>query len=145
MRWCARSNLRTRDRCGSVVAMRAHRRSPYTRLLTAALALIMLGILAPPSTCAENAAIASRQRREKKVFTDSEIIDGFMKTAFGAEYHLAGKVDRIRKYNTPVRVYADGTRADRKAQLAKIVADIAARIQHLDIAMTESSGEANVL
>ena len=36
----------------------------------------------------------------------------------------------------PVRVFADGAnRADRKAQLAKVVADIAPRVQHLDIAM----------
>src|SRR5204863_4731531 len=63
----------------------------------------------------------------------------------GAEYHLAGHVDRIRKYETPVRVYADGARADRKAQLAKIVADIASRVQHLDIAMTDSNEAANVM
>ena len=86
----------------------------------------------------------SRQRAEKKTFTDSEIIEGFFKTAFGAEYHLAGRVDRIRKYDAPVRVFADGNRADRKAQLAKVVADIAARVQHLDIAMAESSDDANV-
>ena len=82
-------------------------------------------------------AIAQRQRTEKKSFTDSEIVEGFFKTAFGAEYHLAGRVDRIRKYDMPVRVFADGNRADRKAQLAKIVADIAARVQHLDIAMVD--------
>ena len=44
-----------------------------------------------------------------------------------------------------MRVYADGTRADRKAQLAKIVADIATRVQHLDIAMTDSNEAANVM
>ena len=82
---------------------------------------------------------------EKKTFTDSEIVEGFLKIAFGAEYHLAGHVDRIRKYETPVRVYADGTRADRKAQIAKIVADIAARVRHLDIAMTDSNEAANVM
>ena len=60
----------------------------------------------PPA--AEIPAIASRQRAEKKIFTDSEIIDGFFKTAFGAEFHLAGRVDRIRKYDVPVRVFADG-------------------------------------
>ncbi len=76
-------------------------------------------------------AISQRQRAEKKVFTDSEIVEGFFKTAFGAEYHLAGRVDRIRKYDAPVRVFADGSRPDRKAQLAKIVADIAARVQHM--------------
>ena len=68
-----------------------------------------------------------------------------MKTAFGAEYHLAGRVDRIRKYEAPVRVFADGSRADRKLQLAKVVTDIAQRVQHLDIAMAETSDGANVL
>jgi Protein of unknown function (DUF2927) len=109
-----------------------------------ALAAIEPGLLVPPSA-AEIPAVVSRQRSEKKVFTDREITEGFLKTAFGAEYHLAGKVDRIRKYDSPVRVFADGNRADRKAQLAKIVADIAARVQHLDIAVTERSDEANVL
>ena len=45
----------------------------------------------------------------------------------------------------PVRVFADGNRADRKAQLAKVVADIGQRIQHLDIAVTDNSEDANVL
>ncbi len=94
---------------------------------------------------AESPAVASRQRAEKKAFTDSEIIEGFLKTAFGAEYHLAGRVDRIRKYHAPVRVFADGNRPDRKSQLAKIVADIAKRVQHLDIAMADRSDDANVV
>jgi hypothetical protein len=95
---------------------------------------------------AEIPGVASRQRAEKKSFTDGEIVDGFLKTAFGAEYHLAGRVDRIRKYDAPVRVFADGVRrSNRKAQLAKVVADIATRVQHLDIAMAESSAEANVM
>ena len=99
----------------------------------------------PSAAVGELAAIAQRQRTEKKIFTDSEIIEGFLKTAFGAEYHLAGRVDRIRKYEAPVRVFADGARADRKAQLARIVADIAARVQHLDIAMAGDNDDANVL
>jgi hypothetical protein len=96
------------------------------------------------SATAEIPAVAARQRAEKKTFTDAEIIDGFLKTAFGAEYHLAGRVDRVRKYDVPVRVFADGNRADRKAQLAKVVADIAQRVQHLDIAMAEKREDANV-
>ena len=51
-----------------------------------------------PAASAEIPGVALRQRVEKKTFTDGEIVDGFFKTAFGAEYHLAGKVDRIRKY-----------------------------------------------
>src|SRR4051812_12950831 len=108
--------------------------------------LVLDGFAWQHAVAAENPAIASRQRAEKKSFTDSEIVDGFLKTAFGAEYHLAGRVDRIRKYDAPVRVFADGVRrSNRKAQLAKVVADIARRIQHLDIAMADSSEGANVI
>ena len=116
-------------------------------MLAAALAAVALGEVLPhPAASAETIpAIAQRQRAEKKVFTDDEIIGGFLKTAFGAEYHLAGRVDRIRKYEGPVRVFIDGTRADRKAQIVKIVADIAARVQYLDIAMAANNDDANVL
>jgi hypothetical protein len=133
-----------RERCGSVGAMRWHRRSLVLQLLAVALTALGLDCLAPPAGASEIPAIAARQRSEKKVFTDTEITDGFLKTAFGAEYHLAGRVDRIRKYAMPVRVYADGTRADRKAQLAKVVADIGTKIQHLDITTTETGEDANI-
>ena len=104
------------------------------------------GVILPRVAAAEIPGVAARQRIEKKSFTDGEIVDGFMRTAFGAEYHLAGRVDRIRKYETPVRVFAEGSnRADRKAQLAKIVGDIASRVQHLDIAMAETGEDANVI
>ncbi|MGN6410348.1 MAG: DUF2927 domain-containing protein [Nitrobacter sp.] len=94
---------------------------------------------------AEFAGAAARQNAERRVFTDHEILDGFFKIAFGAEYHLAGRVDRIRKYDWPVRVSVEGVnRADRKAQLAKVVADIARRVRHLDIAMADSADAANV-
>ena len=124
--------------------MRWYHRSLVLQLVAGALTALALDCLAPPADAGEIPAIASRQRSEKKVFTDTEITDGFLKTAFGAEYHLAGRVDRIRKYDMPVRVYADGTRADRKAQLARVVADIGAKIQHLDIATTENSDDANI-
>jgi hypothetical protein len=125
--------------------MRTLRRFLYVRTLAAALGAIALGeILVPCRAFADIPAVAQRQRTEKKTFTDSEITEGFLKIAFGAEYHLAGRVDRIRKYDGPVRVFADGNRADRKAQLAKIVADIASRVQHLDIAMAGNLEDANV-
>jgi len=125
----------------SVVAM--SRSSDF--LIVAIAAIAFGGVVSPTSASAEIPAIASRQRAEKKSFTDAEIIDGFLKTAFGAEYHLAGRVDRIRKYTAPVRVFADGKRSDRKAQLAKVVADIGQKIAHLDIAMAEGSEAANIL
>src|SRR3954453_11670935 len=115
--------------------MRTPRRFPHPWTLAAVLGAVAFGeILVPCAAFADIPGIAQRQRTEKKVFTDDEIIEGFLKTAFGAEYHLAGRVDRIRKYEAPVRVFADASRADRKAQLFKIVADIARRVQNLDIA-----------
>jgi len=120
----------------------------------ACLLLLTLALTGVAADCAivrqaaagEIAAVTARQRTEKKFFTDGEIIDGFLKTAFGAEYHLAGRVDRVRKYDAPVRVYADGVRrSNRKAQLAKVVADIALRVRHLDIAMVGSREDANVI
>nr|WP_246433063.1 DUF2927 domain-containing protein [Rhodopseudomonas rhenobacensis] len=89
--------------------------------------------------------VAAKQRAERKAFSDAEILDGFFKTAFGAEYHLAGRVDRIRKYPGPVRVAAEGAdRRDRKAQLARVVAEIAAHVEHLDIALAEQGSEAQM-
>src|SRR5580704_10701985 len=131
----------------TMLVLFAMKRSTQFRVLAAALAAIAFGdVVAPPAISSEIPAIASRQRAEKKTFTDSEITEGFFKTAFGAEYHLAGRVDRIRKYDMPVRVFADSAgRADRKAQLARVVDDIGLRIAHLDIAMTSSSDEANVV
>jgi hypothetical protein len=140
--------LRARGNCGSVEPMSAPRRSsPILPMLAVVLAGIAFdAVVSPPSMSAENAAIASRQRAERKTFTDDEITDGFFKTAFGAEYHLAGRVDRIRKYDVPVRVFAaGGARPDRKVQLAGVVADIGARVAHLDIAMADSRDAANVI
>ncbi|MBW5437224.1 DUF2927 domain-containing protein [Bradyrhizobium canariense] len=120
---------------------------PSSGFRIALLALATVAFAPDTATIAvagELPAIVSRQRAEKKSFTDGEIVDGFLKTAFGAEYHLAGRVDRIRKFDGPVRVFAESDRADRKAQLAKVVADIGKHVQHLDIAMIDSSEAANV-
>lgn len=121
-------------------------RSSQFPIFVAVLLAIALGSAAwQQAAAADIPGVASRQRAEKKVFTDGEIAEGFFKTAFGAEYHLAGRVDRIRKYDTPVRVFADGNRPDRKAQLARVVADIGQKVQHLDIAMADDNDSANVV
>ena len=121
------------------------RSSQAFRIAAAALAAIAFSVGWPAAASAEIPAVASRQHAEKKTFTDREIIEGFLKTTFGAEYHLAGRVDRIRKYDMPVRVFADGAKPpDRKPQLARVVADIGQRVQHLDIAMAETRDAANV-
>jgi hypothetical protein len=113
-------------------------------LMRAAAVTISLCIGWTSFAASEIPAIAARQRAEKKIFTDAEIVEGFLKTAFGAEFQLAGRVDRIRKYVGPVRVFAEGNRADRKTQLAQVVADIGRRVQHLDIAMAASGDDANL-
>jgi len=69
----------------------------------------------------ENPTVAAKRHAERRDFSDTEIVDGFMKTAFGAEFQLAGRVDRIRKYAMPVRVFAEGKSRARKSQLAVVV------------------------
>ncbi len=132
---------------GNVVDM--HQRIRSSRLFRGITALFIglwVGGATTPPAPADVPAIASRQRSEKKTFTDGEIINGFFRTAFGAEYHLAGRVDRIRKYEKPVRVFIDNAhRMDRLAQFTGVIADIAAHVQHLDIAATSDRGAANVV
>ena len=95
---------------------------------------------------AEDPEIAQRRATERKAFTDAEIADGFFKVTFGAEFHVAGGVDRIRKYQGPIRVYVDNRmQPDRSPQVAAVVADIRARIRDLDIAMTGKRDEAQVV
>jgi hypothetical protein len=114
-------------------------------LVSIGLAVLLLS-LGAMTAVAEIPAIASRQHNEKKDFTDSQIADGFMKTAFGAEYHLEGHVDRIRKYHKPIRVYVSGVeRPDRQKQLAGVTTDIGKHIPNIDIAMTSNRSEANVI
>jgi hypothetical protein len=106
------------------------------------LGLVLLGAL-PAS--AEHPEISARRAAERKQFTDAEIIDGFFKVAFGAEFRVRGDVDRIRKYDRPVRVYVDSrAKPDRRAQIAAVVTDIGKHIAHLDIAMTAKKSAANV-
>ena len=100
------------------------------------------------STCgaAEDAEIAHRRAMERKTFTDAEIIDGFFKVTFGAEFGVSGGVDRIRKYDGPIRVYVDNrANPNRSEQVAKVVADIRARIRDLDLAMTAKRNEAKIV
>jgi hypothetical protein len=94
---------------------------------------------------AEDAEIGERRAGERKTFTDAEIADGFFKIAFGAELHLSGPVDRIRKYDEPVRVFIESwAKPDRRADVAKVVADIGAHVDHLDIAIAPDAERANV-
>jgi hypothetical protein len=119
---------------------------PRTAWPVAWAALTAIGSLAslpiPPAV----AQIIVPPQQEKKNFTDAEISNGFFRTAFGAEFHLAGQVDRIRKYAKPVRVFIDNRASpDRRNQLRDVIADIAHRVEHLDIAATEVRETADVI
>jgi len=97
------------------------------------------------SATGEDIEIARRRADERKTFTDAEIIEGFFKVTFGAEFHVAGGTDRIRKYDGPVRVYVDSRLTnDRAAQVAAVVADIRNHIRDLDIAVTGKREDAHV-
>ena len=91
-----------------------------------------------------NADIGVRRAAERTSFSDAEIKDGFFKTAFGAELQFDRGAERIRKFDEPVRVFVVNRGApDRRAQIAAIVADIRARVDHLDLAMTDDRQVAN--
>ena len=114
------------------------------RILIAA-ALALLTLAAPGSTRAEHPRIVQLRATEQKTFTDEQIADGFFKVAFGAELAIAGRTDRIRKYDRPVRIFVDSrAQPDRRGQVADVVTDIATRIEHLDIAITDERAAANV-
>ena len=135
-----------------LTAMRGYRPSPgrgVSRILVsgivAGLGLALAALTSIP-VAAEAPQISARRALERKTFTDAQITDGFFKIAFGAEFHIAGRVDRIRKYAGPVRVYVDSqAKPDRRDQVAEVVADIRSRIKHLDIAMAQERESANVV
>jgi hypothetical protein len=114
--------------------------------IASAMAILATIAIIAPSLGAEDPQITTRRTHERKTFTDAEITDGFFKIALGAEYQLAGRVDRIRKYEAPVRVFIDNrAKPDRRSEVAAVVADIRARIKHLDIAVTGDPASANVV
>jgi Protein of unknown function (DUF2927) len=94
---------------------------------------------------AEDAEISMRHSAQQTNFTNDQIRDGFFKIAFGAELQIGPRADRIRKFDKPVRIFVVNRGApDRRADLAAITADIRARVDHLDIAITDDRKTANV-
>lgn len=124
--------------------------APYRLVPSTILSLAVLALAVPALSTtaahAENAEIARLRAAQRLSFTDAEISDGFFKTAFGAEMQLAGRTDRIRKYEWPVRIAAEGhAQPNRAAQVAAIVADIRAHIANLDISVMTKPTSANVV
>lgn len=119
------------------------RRRPFV-----ALALILLTIAGASgqSARAENSDINLRRASERTGFSNDEIKDGFFKTAFRAELQFDRRAERIRKFDEPVRIFiANRGAPERSADIAAIVADIRAHVDHLDIAVTPDRQAANFL
>jgi hypothetical protein len=110
---------------------------------------LRLFVVAASVACATVAAAQDGfvpKAKQRASFTDAEIVDGFLKTTIGAELQIAGRVDRVRKYGAPVRVFIDSRgRPDRSARLRQIVDDIARHIRHIDLAVTPRRSDANVV
>jgi hypothetical protein len=130
--------------------MRDSRVIAYSRLakrvrqLTATtLAVLALASAFSPAK-AENPDIASRRAAERHDFTNNEIKDGFFKIAFHAEMQIGAPAERVRKYDEPVRIFVVSKgQPDRRPEIAAIVDDIRARVNHLDIAVTNDRAAAN--
>ncbi len=93
-----------------------------------------------------DAEINSRRASERKLFTDAEIVDGFMKTTFGAEYRVDTRAERIRKFEGPIRVFVDNrAQPDRTREVGAVIGDIRARVADLDIAIAPERTGANFI
>ena len=93
---------------------------------------------------AENPDISSRRASERTDFTNEEITEGFIKIAFHAEMQIGAPAERVRKYDEPVRIFVvSKSEPDRRPEIAAIVDDIRARVNHLDVAITKDRAAAN--
>jgi len=73
------------------------------------------------------------------------VLNGFMKTVFGVEYHASTPAaNRVKKYVKPVRVHIDNrSRIDRRAAAAAFVDSLRTRISGLDIRRVQDRKAAN--
>ena len=109
----------------------------------ASIAIALTAIIGGPAN-AENPDIASRRAAERTDFTNDEIKEGFFKIAFGAELQLGLPVERIRKFDDPVRIFVVSKGLpDRRSEIAAIVEDIRTRVNYLDVAVTDDPHAAN--
>ena len=131
---------------GLAAAFRANSRwlGMAQSLVIYAFLMSAVAIIGIPSVKAENSDITLRRSLERTDYTDNEILDGFFKIAFGAELQLGQHVERIRKFDEPVRVLVID-HSHPKKDLAAVVSDIGARVNHLDIALTNDARTANVI
>jgi Protein of unknown function (DUF2927) len=110
------------------------------------LAWVLMGSISGDAAQAQNGDAALKRSLERTEFSNDEILEGFFKIAFGAELQLDRRVERIRKFDEPVRVLViNQGLPDRRAELAAVVADILAHVHHLDLKPTDDQKVANVI
>jgi hypothetical protein len=116
----------------------------FRKLTLAAFVAIALAGFGCGLANAENPDISTRRAAERTDFTNEEIRDGFFKIAFSAELQLDTPAGRVRKFDEPIRIFVEsrGT-PDRRPQIAAIVDDIRAHVNHLDVAITNDRRAAN--
>ena len=125
----------------SATALRVVRR-PIVMAL-AAIAMALAAINGGPAR-AEDPDITSRRAAERTDFTDDQIKDGFFKIAFHAELQFGAPAERVRKFDEPIRIFLDSKgKPDRRAEIAAVVDDIRAHVNHLDVAVTNDRQAAN--
>ena len=108
------------------------------------LAFIAVAAIVGPAQ-AQDAEISARRSAERTSFTNTEIADGFFKLAFAAELRFGPPAERIRKFDGAVRVFVVGRGVpDRRSDVERVIADIRAHVDHLDVAVTNDRGSANV-
>jgi hypothetical protein len=118
---------------------------PRQRVRAFAAALAAAALWLDATAFAQHPQIERGRAREQKHFTDEQIVSGFFKIAFSAELDVGAPAGRIRKYEGPVRVHVESrAQPDRRKDVARVVADIGAHVEHLDIAMTDRRADANV-
>jgi len=95
---------------------------------------------------AENPDIGRRRAAERTEFSNDEIKEGFFKIVFHPELQLGSPAERVRKFDEPVRIFLlNKAWPDRRAEIAAIIADIKARVNHLDLAVTNDRNVANMV
>jgi hypothetical protein len=95
---------------------------------------------------AEDPNISHRRASERTDFTNDEITNGFFKIAFHAELQFDARAERLRKFDEPVGIFViNKGLPDRSPEIAAIVADNQAHVNHLDLAVTNDREAANFI
>jgi Protein of unknown function (DUF2927) len=139
-----RAGVRARTLLTMRLAAKAELLPKWSVAIIAAMVIAFSGAIS--GAHAEDVNISNRRNSERTSFTNDEIRDGFFKIAFDAELQLGRRVGRIRKFDEPVRVFVfDQADPKRRAEIAAILDDIRARVDHLDLAMTDDLQAANMV